>query len=160
MLANALVLSNLEYCSSIYLDAPLSSLSKLQRVMDAVFRSVHHRRKFDSISELKRKCCTLTIKQKVYLRAASIIFIALKCTAPQYIQSLLTPYSPERNLRSQNKELLACPRTNTTIGARAFSVCGPKMWNALPEHIRYSSSLTQLQNRLIASFSDATSYVI
>ena len=54
MLVNALVLSGLDYCSSIYLGLPQTSTSKLQDVLNGAFRSANGLRKFDRIGEAYR----------------------------------------------------------------------------------------------------------
>ena len=57
--------------------------------------------------------------------------------APQYLCSMLTVRVPPRNLRSATDTTrLALPdTTNNAMGDRAFSVCGPDLWNELPSHI-------------------------
>ncbi|XP_028316164.1 long-chain-fatty-acid--CoA ligase 1-like [Gouania willdenowi] len=60
--------------------------------------------------------------------------------APQYITDLIQIYRPPRALRSEGQLQLVVPTANRkTKGDRAFSVVGPKLWNALPLHIQVSS---------------------
>jgi hypothetical protein len=153
LLTNALVLSNLEYCSSILLGLPHSSLHRLQQVINATFRSVHSLKKFDHISEKQKLNSCLTMEQRILLRASRIIFTALSHSAPIYICHWLKPHDSVFNLRSVGKGLLSIPRVNTCLGDRAFSVSGPKLWNTLPEKVRESLTLTQLLNRIILYFS-------
>jgi hypothetical protein len=152
LLTNALVLSNLEYCSSIFLGLPQSSLCRLQQVINATFRSVHKLKKFDHISEKQKLNGCRTIEQMITLRVSRIIFTALTHGSPHYVSLWLTPHESVFNLRSVGKGYLSLPRVNTCLGARAFSVSGPKLWNTLPEEVRDSRTYTQLHNRIIAHF--------
>ena len=61
--------------------------------------------------------------------------------APPYLEEILSPYTPTRNLRSTNQLYLTVPKTNTSNGVRAFSVSAPTLWNSLPLHIRATTSL-------------------
>jgi hypothetical protein len=99
--------SNLEFCSSIYLGLPQSSLMKLQRVINSTFRSIHHLRKSDHISDLQRSKGCRSIEQRISTRVATILFVALKWKVPHYISEWITPYSS--SLRSNSKCLLVCP---------------------------------------------------
>ncbi|KAF7645328.1 hypothetical protein LDENG_00206550, partial [Lucifuga dentata] len=63
-------------------------------------------------------------------------FKALHSQAPIYIFDLLTPYKPERCLRSSGRNLLIVPESQlVTKSDRAF-VCAPKLWNSLLEDLR------------------------
>ena len=53
---------------------------------------------------------------------------------------LLVPYRPRRHLRSEAKGLLDEPRTGLKFGDRAFSIGAPRLWNALPQHLKDSTS--------------------
>ena len=66
-----------------------------------------------------------------------LVFKSLNYLAPSYISDLLTPYIPSRYLRSSNQSLLVVPRSiQKTYGDRAFAVAAPRLWNALPIHMR------------------------
>ena len=70
-------------------------------------------------------------------QACKVVFKSLNDLAPSYISDLLTPYIPSRNLRSSNQSLLVVPRPiQETYGDRAFAVAAPRLWNALPIHMR------------------------
>jgi len=47
-----------------------------------------------------------------------------------------TTYSQRRHLRSSTSRSAAVRRTRTQFGKRAFSVCGPGVWNSLPTALR------------------------
>lgn len=81
MLANSLVLSHLEFCSTIFLNLPQCSLGQLQQIINTTFRSVHRLKKHDSISKQMKDRRRLTIDQRTELRVADIVFKATRYSA-------------------------------------------------------------------------------
>ena len=66
-----------------------------------------------------------------------------------YLADLLKPYLPARSLRSNDTNTLEEPRTRmATVGDRAFSVCGAKLWNELPKELRDIESLDSFKKCL------------
>ena len=60
-------------------------------------------------------------------------------------KNLLSPYQPERNLRSATKGLLEENGYKLeTYGRRAYFVVGPSFWNDLPADLRFEDDLTCL----------------
>jgi len=60
-------------------------------------------------------------------------------SCPSYLADLVTfntTYSQKRHLRSSTTRSAAVRRARTQFGKRAFSVCGPDMWNSLPTALR------------------------
>jgi len=49
-------------------------------------------------------------------------------------------YTHRQGLRSSTYLTFVVPRTRTRLGERAFSVCGPLAWNALPATIRNTTN--------------------
>ena len=65
------------------------------------------------------------------------LFLRLSTGQPGYINALLEPYVPSRDLRSAcNGLTLVIPWTNSVSSSYAFSVYGPRVWNSLPRSVR------------------------
>ena len=80
------------------------------------------------------------IKFRIQFKVLLLVYKALNGLAPKYIKELLVPYKPRRHLRSEAKGLLDEPRTRLKFGDRAFSISAPRLWNALPQHLKDSTS--------------------
>ena len=73
--------------------------------------------------------------------------------APTSLQELLQPHKNARLLHSSSKHLLTVPKSKLkTFGDRAFSVCGPKVWNDLPNHVKTSTSSSDFMKKLKTHF--------
>ena len=58
-----------------------------------------------------------------------------------------------RNLRSRDALLLVEPKNKLKrYGRRAFSRCGPKVWNSLPFHVRKCKNVNDFGRKLKTSF--------
>ena len=70
-------------------------------------------------------------------------------SAPSYISELLHPYHPDRSLRSMNLSLLHETTARLkTCGDRAFVICSPKLWNAMPQNLRQLEDPEQFKQNL------------
>ena len=72
----------------------------------------------------------------IKLRVLSLMFTVMKHGRPGFLHSLLLPYQQQRQLRSQDQQLLVVPRTNLINTERAVRIIGPRLWNLVPPHIR------------------------
>ena len=124
------------------------SLRKLQLAQNAAARILTKTRKFDHITPILKDLHWLPVRERINFKLLLLTWKALNGTAPSYISNLLVPYQPIRILRSSDKNLLAVPRTSSTLGDRAFSVAAPTLWNSLPLQIRCCESLQLFKNLL------------
>ncbi|MGH0142390.1 UNVERIFIED_CONTAM: hypothetical protein FKN15_009544 [Acipenser sinensis] len=70
-------------------------------------------------------------------------------TAPSYLQTLISPYTPTRPLRSACTRRLALPPLRSPASrARSFSTLAPQWWNDLPTDVRTAQSLTTFRRLL------------
>ena len=89
------------------------------------------------------------MEQRIIFKMLFFTFKALNNLCPSYISDLLDIYRPTRSLRSSSKNLLVIPRSKLkSYGDRAFSVSAPKLWNDIPETIKYSLDLNAFKYNL------------
>jgi len=80
-----------------------------------------------------------------------LLFSAVLSTTldnPQYLLSLLHPYTPSRQLRSASLKLLSQPRINIALASRGFRQAGSSLWNSLSHHLRSIDSYIVLKSNL------------
>ena len=146
-IAVALVQSRLDYCNSRLFDISSFNLNKLQRVQNLAARLALNDW-HSSTPHLLSKLHWLPIRSRIKFKISTLTYKLLRDNQPAHLRSLLKPLILSRLTRSSDKCLLFQPRTRTSIGERAFSVCAPKTWNSIPLFIRLASSLASFKRLL------------
>lgn len=145
----ALISSRLDYANSVVNGLPTYRLNQLQRVQNIAARIVAGKRKFDRIHPILKSLHWLPVQYRIQFKILQLTFKAIHHIGPDYICELITLYQTTRSLRSSDKMLLDIPKCRTkTYGGRAFSYEAPRLWNALPTHIRREPSYTRFKRQL------------
>ena len=77
-------------------------------------------------------------KERIQFKIATVMHATLNQRGPAYLNNIIkfnTEESGRRHLRSSTSNAAVVMRTWTQFGKRAFSVCGPSIWNQIPPHI-------------------------
>ncbi len=152
MLNHAFMTTSLDYCNALLGGCSARLINKLQMVKNAAARVVTRFRMYDHISLVMSTLHWLPFKHRIDLKILLITYKALNGLAPQYLNELLSHYSPPRPLRSQNSGHLIIPRiSKSTAGGRCFFFSAPKLWNNLPNTVREADTLYQFKSRLKTS---------
>ena len=148
-LVHSLVTSRLDYCNSSLFGISKKLLSKLQKVQNCAARLVLNAPYSENSEYCLKQLHWLPIKFRIDFKILLLVFKSLHGLTPRYIQDLLIPYTPQRNLRSNDNLLLEVPRTRLmSCGDRAFSVAGPKLWNSLPKDIKVLKTVNSFKSKL------------
>jgi len=76
---------------------------------------------------------------QIQFKMATVMHATLNQRGPAYLSNIIkfnTEVSGRRHLRSSTTNAAVVMRTQTQFGKRAFSVCGPSIWNQIPPHSR------------------------
>jgi hypothetical protein len=137
LLVNALAISRINYCSSIFIGVSKKQLAKLDRIQRYGIRLVEKLRKTDGVTQALQHHEWLTVIERAEKRLLNIALTAVCKGVPIGLASFLTVHAPsQRPLRSHSRGQLVVPRSNSAYGDRAFSITAPKMINSLPVDIR------------------------
>ena len=146
-LANSLVSSKLDYCNSLYSGISQTNLNKLQRIQNSLARVITHTSKYQYIlPTLKNYIGFLPYKESI----TKPVFSHTKTNQqPTYLYNSLSFPSHSVPTRSSDSLVLSI---RSSLGKRAFSVIGPRLWNSLPPDTRnlvFSTNIPfQTQNTL------------
>ena len=90
-----------------------------------------------SSHEMMMELHWLPVKARIEYKLCLLLHSYFDGSMPTYLTNLLRLYAPSRSLRSSaDTRRFVVPVSRLRVGERAFSVCGPKTWNALPQSIR------------------------
>ena len=147
--------AKLDYCNHLSFGLPKYQVNKMQRVQNTAARPVTCSSMYDHITPLLQQFHWLPVSYRVVFKILLLVYKARHGLCLGYVSELLW----ERKLRSSSLGLLATPTSRTkTYGDRAFSVCAPKLWNGLPNHVINVGTLPllkkNLKTHLFSIFSD------
>ncbi|RXM97340.1 hypothetical protein EOD39_14553 [Acipenser ruthenus] len=92
---------------------------------------------------------TLPITARIQFKTLVLTYRYLDQTAPSNLQTLISPYTPTRPLRSTCTRRLAVPPLRSpAFRAHSFSTLTPLWWNDLPTDVRTAQSLTTFRRLL------------
>ena len=81
------------------------------------------------------------IKQRIDYKICLLTYKTLTNQQPTYLYNSLSFPSHSVSTRSSDSLVLSIPYARSSLGKRAFSVIGPRLWNSLPPDTRNLSSL-------------------
>ena len=151
VLVQALVISRLDYCNSVLVGLPKSTLQPLTSVLHSAARVIKNLKPRDHITPPLQQSRWLPIQARITFKICLLMFNIFSGFAPQYMTSMVTQCSSitsRQGLRSASNGDFIHVRSHLQFGNRAFSVVGPQTWNNLPEYIRRSKACRQFKTNL------------
>ena len=146
---HALISARIDYCNSVLVGLPQSSISRLQHIMNCAARLVTGAGKFDHITPVLESLHWLPVSFRIQFKILCMVFKTLNGQAPDYLCKAVTQYTPKRALRSSEQGLLVVPRVRTKkYGERAFSFAAPHLYNSLPQKIRMANTIDTFKANL------------
>jgi len=117
------------------------NLNKLQRVQNALARTVMMTRKRDHLTPVLAKLHWFPVTARIQFKIALLTFKTLTSHQPNYIDDLLQQQRSSR-LRFSGHNLLEIPRMRTSFAQRSFTYSAPHTWNTLIRDITGNLNVT------------------
>ena len=141
MLVHAIISSRLDYCNSIYYDMKKSNLYKLQKVQNSAARLIERKKRRHPVRAIFKELHWLNVEARIIFK---IILIVYKCINGKYSKNLNIDYK-KYNCRANEYLLLEPKNAKTKHGKRTFDYAGPRLWNALPLHVRTEENIEKFK---------------
>ena len=152
----SLIFSKMDYCNVLYYGLNNDIINKMQRIQNAAawlvmkvngYDKIDLNELFESLHWLKK------IRERIVYKVLLIVHKSVHNMAPVELCRLF------RCVQSDRTKKLDVQICQGSIGARAISVCGPKLWNALTKGMRVETSTDEFKKSLKTFlFSDVESF--
>ena len=140
-LVQCVIMSKLDNCNSLYYGIPEYEINRLQKLQNSCARLIYNRKRSDHVSDLFAELHWLPVKQRIIFKILLFVFKIFYDISPEYIKDCVIIIDPLNRILKMN-------RVNTAYGERAFSNCAPKLWNALPDYLRHSNTISYFKGHL------------
>ena len=148
MVIQALVLSKIDYCNSIYQGAPTYAIEKLQQIQNMGCRLIKGLQKHNHITPHLMDLHWLKINKHITYKVCVLMYKCIKGIAPEYLSELVIK-DHGHSLRSTTLNKLPTIRCNTAlVHNSAFSSTGPRLWKMLIYDIKCSYDLEVFKTKL------------
>ena len=150
VLVQALIISKLDYCNSLFLGIPQYNLDKLQWTVNMSCRVIKQLPKSAHITGYLAELHWLRIQECIKYKVSMLMFKCLHNLAPQYLIDItIFIYHQELNLRSRNNCVLPTRLSRTTmVHTSSISSMRPRIWNSLPIAVKNTNNLDSFKSRL------------
>ena len=144
----ALVLGKIDYCNALYFGLKAETINKLQSVQNSAARLACKVNGFDKVrsESLFHELHWLKVKDRISFKVLTIVHKCVYGNAPIDLKNLISVSSSHRTKKLVARDF------NGAMGKRAFSVCGPRLWNALPKDLRALEDLDDFKKKLKTFF--------
>ena len=150
-LITQLVISRIDLYNSLLFGISSQELYRLQKLQNACTRLIYGLCKSAHVSDLFQELHWLPVRSRIIFKIVCFVYKCLHNIAPSYLSSLL---EIDRNTDCT----LIVPRRFHKCGDRAFSSCGPALWNACPLEVRQCTTFDnfkrQLKHHLFSNFNN------
>ena len=146
-----LVNTRLDYSNSALIGLPVYLTRRLQSVLNVAARLIFNLRRSDHVSDALIGLHWLRVPERIRSKVAVLVYKILHGCAPSYLgpSTYLADLPSRRGLHSSCSDCLVQPPVHrSTVGSRAFSVAGPRVWNCLPPEVTSAPWLTTFRTRL------------
>jgi len=135
--------TRLDYGNGALIGLPVYLTRRLQSVLNAAARLIFNLRRSDHVSDALISLYWLRVPERIRSKVAVLVYKVLHDCAPLYLGPFTHDLPSRRGLRSSRTDCLVQPPVNrSTVGSRAFSVAGPRVWNCLLPEVKSAPSLT------------------
>ena len=140
----SLILSRIDCCNIMYYGVSAENIGKMQRVQNSAARLACKVGSYDKVKseDLLHKLHWLRIRERIAYKVLVTVHKCVNGNAPINVKNLV---SLSQSNRLKNLEVRDY---KSSYGERAFSVCGPRLWNSLPSKLRMVDEIEDFKSDL------------
>ena len=143
---NALVISSIRYCVSVYGTCGVTELHRVQKVINFSARVITGKRKFQHISHEVSRLGLPTVSKLVSYHQLCLVHNVLATSEPLELRRMFVRADHTHGTR--NADQLRPPRARTNAGKRRLANIGAVGYNALPSELHNTVSRAAFKRAL------------
>jgi hypothetical protein len=151
-LCESLVLSQFNFCDSVYLNIDFYLIKKIQRIQNICIRFIFNIKKKDKCdyNDLRQKLDWLDMLSRRICHSLTILFKILKYKQPVYLSDMFTLNSEINNrlTRTYEGNIWIGNAHYSVIHRKAFRIYISRVWNSLPTEAKLCNTVNTFKNHI------------
>ena len=143
-LVQAVVISSIDYCNSLYYGIHSCNLRTLQNIQNRACAFILSLKRRDPKTEHLKSLHWLKVPERIEFKILLTVFKILNGAAPNYLIHLVS----YNNISGSRTPSLKSYVPKTRMGCRAFVCYAPKLWNELPLDVKSCCSMKEFKTKL------------
>ena len=143
ILVQAVILSKLDYCNSLYFGCTVAVIRQLQVIQNRACRVIFGMSRTESVNQKLKDMHWLKVNERIEFKLLLLVFKSVNGLAPHYLNELIV-FNNDSGLRRKSLHSVNPYDSNN----RAFQIAAPALWNRLPAMIRDSETVDIFKCRL------------
>ena len=132
-IVNALVISSLRYCISVYGTCSKTERHRIQKIINFAARVISGLKKHDHVSEVIHKLNWMTADQLVSYHRTSLVHKTLSSGFPTVLHACMTASDHRHGHSTRQSGTLRVPPIRTETGRRQLAYSGVQTFNAVSQ---------------------------
>ena len=132
IIVHSVISNRMDYCNSLFHKIDKSNIEKLQKVQNSAARLIVRKRKRESISATIKELHWLRVESRIIFKILFLVYKSINGTSSKNIELEFKSH----NCREEDFLMLKTHFYKTKYGKRTYKYNAPRLWNALPLHIR------------------------
>lgn len=154
-IVQALVMSSLRYCISIYGTCTKTQIHRIQKLINFCARVVSGRRRYDHISDVIGELGWLRADELVAYHRMLTVYRAVHCGVPEQLAITIGPTADQRHEHyTRAAQRITLPRIRTEAGRRRICYSAVDAYNGLQHPLTDHGHKRQIKRHVIAQRSE------
>ena len=148
---NSYILPHMDYCCTVWGNINCRLTDSMIKFQKRAARIILDKSIETPSADMFAELNWMTFPDRVKFQKSVLMFKTFNNLTPSYLQDHFTLTSDvhQRPLRSTTENLLYVPKPNIELFRKSLSYSGSKIWNAIPDHVKQSTSIIQFKKEYL-----------
>ena len=148
---NSYILPHMDYCCTVWGNINCRLTDSMVKFQKRAARIILDKSIETPSADMFAELNWMTFPDRVKFQKSVLMFKIFNNLTPSYLQDHFTLTSDvhQRPLRSTTENLLYVPKPNIELFRKSLSYSESKIWNAIPDHVKQSTSIIQFKKEYL-----------
>ena len=135
-IVNALIISSVRYCISIYGTSTKTEENRIQKIINFAARVISGRKKYERISDVIKELNWLSASQLVQYHRTCLVHKVISTGLPETLNACISANAHHHEHETRQSDQLRLPSIKTDFGRRQLAYSGVQLHNKVSQKMR------------------------